>query len=862
MKHILLVFFSITFLNAIDYKVKLFDTNISKGVWQMVGTLGLRDLSVGAVTYTDEYRSDIEDPIVPDDDSGETIISNISGDSDGIYDESGVSESEIDISNIFDINLSDDNFNPLNSVDGELSIYRYNGVYFDSIWSYYNSKNNSSGNDFNEFEKGRGYWARYDNKRLEFETNSSYLSDSGFIFSNNFTMGLTTYTGKIFEGWNLLSLPEKRTVEVIYITILEYNSSRDYNLTISKKDNLNKLEIILDNNSTLEAVIDLNLALNELGIFAIESNISSINSQISFLSRTEFVISDENNISTFSIPDITNTTSENRVESSYIYGLILDINQTFISNFEELFLDLNGKNIDINSAKLESLDGAIRSFEMLGVDKNLTLIFSKNSFYLENNNYLKNYDYNSSKRPDNFLSIDNNATIFQIGKDRKDINSSLSLIPNRNNLEIIKGYGNMADIILNLSLKDNVVKFPELPQSFNYIKLYSFPKTDNLRYFLRQLFEGYIPTQVISLKNGATNSGKWDSMPINNSLTDWTSFSSQYDRTLFIDKERAYWVKFIFSSTSTAGDFLIDSNQTSISREVTHQLLEDNITITNIVHYKVQIFLKNVSKAIRGYIKVDNLEIELKPELDGTLLTAEIDYESLYNISNLESISQVTATVVDENGLEKTVSLDINFVKPTKPSSAIKLVDILSDSYYRIYQEDLSSFKVATTIYPDLCHDLGLSIVYVVRADSDDSTLSKDKLILSNSVKITYPSIYKNTSKITSSTIEDINQPIKYSDSCEKISDVLAETEGITLGVSEDQLYLYYRKASEFISETLTPPKIMYIKVNERTVRIKFDLNYEGYDFYILDSEDNIFSSQFTSDIYNNNQYPLTLNKR
>ena len=856
----LLLILSYATLMAKDYTVKLFDNNISNGIWQMVGVTGLKDVSSGVISQDSSQPNSTTEPIIPDEDTGITNTTPATSNSAGVYDESGFSELEIDIVKTFDTNLSNTSFNPIHSSIGELSVYRYNGIANNDIWSYFHSKNSSDGNDFFKFEKGKGYWAKYEDKKLESDSNMTYVSNAGFIFDDSFKFGITSYADKINAGWNLLSLPEKRTIEVIYAIILHYNENREYNLTISKKDDLDKLQINLDNNSTLEAVKEINSKSTMLDIFALESD----NSNILLLSRSEFIISDENDIMTSSIPDIEVLSTTQRKESSYIYGFMLDLNKTFVSKFSTpLNLNLNGENIDILTTNLESSKKDIRSLKIIGTDKNLTMLFSQKTFYLENPNYIKRYHFDMTKNvPSGFFSIDGNKTIFQLAKNRTDFNKSMKIVQNSRDYEIIKGYGNLADICTKLSLTNHITQIPALAQAPLYLKTYAFPKTDNLVYFLSNIFDGYKPNQILTLKTNPTNSGDWDSMPISNNLTDWTSFSSKYDRTFSTDKRKSYWIKFAQVSSSTSAEFQIDEEQTSISRYVTQQLsVEDNSTIVNNIHYDVQIFLKNVSKAVRGYIQIDNLEIDLKPELDGTVLSAEIDYESLYSISNINLVSEVTVVVVDEKGIEKRTQLAIDFTKPSAPSPTIKLTDIINNSYYRIYQENVSTFKTVTSLYPDLCQDLGIAQIYVVKTDNNDTTLDRSKLILSDAIKITYASLYKGTSKLMSSTIKDVNKPIKYNELCEKISETPAKTESIILGKSMEDLQLFYKNVVDVISTELSPPKIMYVSINGNIMKIAFDINYANHEFFILDSSDNILTGKFTADLYSNNQNPLSISQ-
>jgi hypothetical protein len=849
-------------LSANSYSVKLFDTNTSNGVWQMVGVLGIIDASTGSSFSTAPSTEDVvmSDPTIPDEDSGisSSTLTTIEGET--VYDESGTSEDEIDIRYIFDTNLSNSGFDSLDSgSNGELSIYGYNPISETIRWPYFNSRNSEANNDFTTIEKGKAYWAKYQNNKLNFSSNSEALSESGFIFSDDFNIGYNTYTGKIFEGWNLLSLPEKRTVEAVATIFMEYDSARDYNLTISKRDNLDKAYIYLDNNSTFEAVKELNIALNKKNIFAMEIN--SDTDSIALFSSNEFVLSDDRNISQISIPDIdTSSVQKERVNSTYIKGLFLDINSSFTSIFPLVEVSINGDDINITNYdpyKLKTLDGTVRGVEVKGKNRDLTLIFSKNSFDFETKSYVRRYSYNLGGVPDSYFSIDNNQTIFNIVSKRNDINDSLVLIQNDRNYEIVKGYGYVTDVIGNLSFNDGEILFPELFQAPKYIKVLSFPKGNNLKYFLSKVFDGYYPTQIISLKSEVTDSGQWDSMPISKDLSTWESFVSSYDNMLHIDRERGYWIKFEPFNEPTS--FSIDEAETTILKSVIHQVSEDNTTITNVIHYTLQIFLQDVSKLTRGYLRVGSREFEMKPELDGTLFYAELDYENLYEVDNLESIDTVNAFVINENGIEQSVALDLNFSKPIKPSTSIKLEDVSADTTLRIYKDDLSKFELVEDIYLDLCRDFGKSTVYIVRANSGDSSMSLDQVTLSDPIERSYISLYKNTSKLDTYTDSSNETPIKYSDICERVSDTPVSYEGVNIGMSDENLSLFYKKSINFDANTLNFPRVMFIKINGNTVALRFDSVYENTIFYVLDSEGNIYSGQFISELYNDDQSPLNL---
>jgi hypothetical protein len=829
----------------------------------MVGTLGIRDVSTGT-TYTSSTTSEdinMEDPTIPDEDSGTSSTTLIAVDGETIYDESGASESEIEISSIFDTNLSNLTFNPLDSgANGELSMYGYSPL-ATNRWPYYNSRNSASGNDFSKIEKGMAYWARYNNNKLQFSSNSDALSESGFIFNDGFELGVASYTGKVFDGWNLISLPEKRSVEVISTIFFKYDNSRDYNLTISKKDNLHKLVLNLDNNSTIEAVKELNLKANEIDIFAVQLNIDEDINHIALFSKNEFVISDERNISQISIPNIDiSLETAGRLKSSFVKGAVLDINKTFTAQFEDLKISLNGEDKEIstfNPYSLKSVDGTIRGVELIGKENNLTFVFSKNSFYLENKNYVKRYDHDGTTRPNGFFSLDGNETIFQLTSRRDDINSSLILLQNDRKYEIIKGYGYIIDFVENLKIINGSVTFPNLFQAPKHFKIFSFPKNNNLKYFLSQIFEGYFPTQIISLKSEITDNGKWDSMPISKDLSTWESFNSSYDTLLHTDKRRGYWVKFAPFNQSTS--FSIDEAETTIIKSVLHQVSEDNSTITNAIHYTVQIFLSDVSKLTRGYLKIGNSEFEMKPELDGTLFSAEVDYENLYEITDLEDITGVEAFVINENGDEQSISLDLNFSKPEKPISTITLEEVSNDQSLRVFKDDLSKFDEVSDIYLDLCRDFGTSTIYIARADTTDQTLELDQLILSNPIKRSYISLYKSTSKLSTSENGFNETPIKYNDSCEKISDTPVDYEGVRVGESSSQLTLFYKKSSNFVSDTLNFPRVMFVKIDGLVLELRFDSVYENLPFYIVDSGENIYSGKFISELYNDDQSPLTL---
>jgi hypothetical protein len=862
MKTISVLLFLFGSLFARDYVVKTYDNNLSKGLWQMVGVLGLRDYSIGSSQNNSDSTS--SDPLIPEEDTGGASTTTTST---GVYDESGFSADSLEIYKFFDINLSDNGFTKLNADKGELSIYQYNGILADPVWSYYNSNNEASTNDFDVFKKGKGYWARYNDKTLEFENNSTYLSNSGFIFNDDYHIGLTTYTGKIFEGWNLLSLPEKRTIEVVQTLLIDFDDSRDYNLTIGFKDDLDKIKINIPSDTNISAFVNtLNKELKDFHINSIANN----DSRIIFFSKYPFMISDETNLTTYLIANkLEETTIEGNqtVTSEYVQGVILKFNQQLLAKLDTVYLNVNGT--DINVSKRDLTKNNIYSINLTVLnsstneEENITAVFSKDNFYIQNNNYIKHYEYNGSDAPDGFYSLDDNQTIFQMVEDRTAINSDYTLLQNSLDYEIIQGYKDLADIEREIIFdSNNNMIFPNLLQASKYIATYSFPKTDNLKYFVSKIFEGYRPTQVLTLKTEPTINGDWNSMPIANNLTTWTSFISRYDLTFNIDKRKTYWVKFEPYSTSAANLFAIDASQTSISKNVTHQLSKDNTTITNIIHYDLQIFLQNLLKKVRGYLTINNVEVDLKPEInDGSLLTAKLDYEDLYKISNLNLVESIKAVVIDEDGNERTISLPITFKKPEKPSSLLKLDDIIGNGFYRIYQTDLSDLQIATSMYPNLCNDMGVSTVFVVKADTDDHEISTDEIILSDPIKITYASVYKNTSELISSETVDVKNPFNYDDSCNKISETTGDNEGVTIGASPVQISLFYKKSSDFSSDNLTPPKIMYVSFGDSTLEIKFDQSYNQQEFYIIDSDGNIYQGNFIPELYINDSSSLSLSK-
>jgi hypothetical protein len=859
MKIISIFLFLFISLFAGDYVVKIYDNNISKGLWQMVGVLGLRDYSAGSSDSTSS------DPLIPEEDDGgsaTTVSSN------KVYDEAGFTADSLEIYKFFDINLSDNSFTKLDSDKGELSIYRYNGVSADPIWSYYNSNNDADSNDFNKFEKGKGYWARYNDKALEFEDNSTYFSNAGFIFNDNYRIGFTTYTDKISEGWNLLSLPEKRTIEVVQTILIEFDDSRDYNLTIGLKDDLDKIKINIPSDTNISAFVDiLNQNLKDFHI----ASVANKDTRIMLFSRYPFVISDETDFKVYPIANKLEaiTIDANKFfNSEYVHGLVLQLNQKLLAKLNTVYLDINNNDINISEEDLTTISNniyllnlTVKNYET-DQDKNVTAILSQDNFYIQNHNFIKHYEYNGSDAPDGFYSLDNNQTIFQMVDDRTSIDSKYTLLQNSEEYSIIQGYKNLADIERGIAYdSNNHLIFPDLMYASKYLATYSFPKTDNLKYFLSHIVEDYTPTQVLSLKSEPTVNGDWNSIPIANDLTTWTSFISRYDLTFNTNKRKAYWVKFKEDSNSNAGLFSIDKNQTSISKNIIHQLSEDNKTITNIVHYDLQIFLRNLAKKARGYLIINNVEIDLKPEIDGSLLTAQLDYEDLYPISGLNFVENVKAAVIDENGNEQILELPISFKKPEKPSPLLKLDDIIGNNFYRIYQTDLSDLKIPTSMYPSLCNDLGISTVFVVKADTDDPEIPNDEIIFSDPIKITYASVYKNTSELVSSDTEDVNTPFNYNDSCEKISKTPSETEGVTIGKSPVKISFFYTKSSNISSESLITPKIMYVSFGDTTLKIQFDQSYQDQEFYIIDEVGNIYKGKFIPDTYTNNNSSLPLSK-
>jgi hypothetical protein len=838
---IFLLLFSL--LNGASYQVKLFDTNRSKGIWQMVGTLGLEDFSVEAVDEEQQFDEDSFLPEIPDEDGGEVVDENLSEDEDPAFIESGFSEESIAIAKVFDTNFADSQFNSLDERIGELAMYSYNPDLGDK-WLYYNSHNSDEANDFDSLEKGKAYWAKYDDYSVKTDERSS---NSGFLFSDNFSLGTASYSDKLSEGWNLISLPEKRSVERVSLIFYEHSKLRDYNLSISKKDSSTKLWVEIESNSSTEdAVKEINSALDGFGIFAVKSE-----NNISLLSREQFTLSDKN-LTYYSFPERDSSLLEinSSVESRYFYGAVLDLNISFLAMFDTVEMVLNGEDINLSSFSSQQIGNkdSIFWFKIESEDKKLISLFSEEPFYMEQKGYIKRYEYNGSNAPDGFLSIDGNRTIFKLVSKREDIDSSFQLIQKSSAYETVRGFEEVVEFVENLSVAESgSIQFPQLSQAPRYMEVYTFPKSNSLKAFLNGVLEGHIPTQVISLKSGSSLTVKWDSMPISKDIGDWIGYNSSYDTLFAIDKRRGYWIKFVEGESAT-DTFSIDSENRSISKNVTHMVI-DNLT-TNIFHYDIAIYLKNVSKETRAYLKLGELLFDLERGEDSFF--GEFDYEDLYSV-DMESISSVEVSVVDENGVKKSTTFDTNFSKPERPSSSLLLEEIEADQHLRIYG-DLTTFSEVDTA---LCRDFGKYDLFVVRADGNRS-IPKERVLLSDPVKRSFVALYKGTSQLISSSSETVKIAEKYNTQCEKESNESSEYEGVRLGASAEDISLFYKKESAFFDSTLPKaPEVMYFYLNGNIVRLEFDSVYNGKSFFILDSDGRVFSGLFERETYDNDSFPM-----
>ncbi|HIC09915.1 MAG TPA: hypothetical protein EYO61_00970 [Campylobacterales bacterium] len=844
-----------------EYSVSLFDTNSTNGIWQMVGVGGLKIISNSSTTSSSDDGTAVNNPTIPTEDRTDSVSSTDTV-STGVYDEHGFSEDEVAISSIFDTNLSNDSFDKLND-SGTLVMYSYNPI-AENSWLYYNSKNSDSDNEFTTLKKGFGYWAKYDDTNLQFSSNSEKLSNAGFIFDNSFEMGIETYTAKIFEGWNLLSIPDKRTIERGYIATLDYDENSEYNFSIALKSSLDIRNIYIDSNSTDEAVQRLNSSLNDLDILVFESGIDGFEKSITFIGRNPFFIQNDSNISYVEYPT-KNSESSNIVYSELVNGLIVDFNREILNLLPSVEIAIDGEEINISNIapkQIATSDNSVFGVELALSDDNVTLLISdkERDVTLYNRNYIKRYlNPDSSTIPTGFYSIDNNTTIFQATSSRDDVNSSLTTIENSREYEIIQGYGSIADLLYSSIVENGKVSFSDSLNGTHYISTYQFPRTNNLKYFLSIVFDGYVPTQLLTLKdNKGVDEPEWLSIPIYQDMTKWLKFISRYEPTYSVDKRKSYWVKFAPVNPSTT-QFAIDEKQSTINKKVFHQVSSDRRYINNVIHYNIQIFLKDVSKKMRGYLKIGDREIELTPELDGSIFTAQLDSEELYQIGDISSIEKVQAVIVDENGIEKSIDLDIAFTQPDKPSGLLSFDDILKDSHFKIFKEDLENFNEVSNLKQNLCSDFGIQTLYVIRVDSNDTSTPLESLIMSNPLKKSYVSKYKGTSQLTTKPNGYSSIPVKYSDSCQ-LSDEVAQNEGVRIGASEHNISLFYKKSPNITTGEIKQfPNVMYIKVNSDILKVDFDSAYSYQNFYVVDENGVVYSGQFIPEVYGSSSTPYIL---
>lgn len=840
-----------------DYIVRLFDSNSSRGVWQMVGVLGLRDLSLNSTidfNTTDGTVGTVDEPTLPTSDT--TLEINISN----LYPELGSSEIEIDILKTFDTNLSNNTFDPVSSTNGELVLYSYDLNSSESRYKYYNSKNSDSSNQFSTLKTGLGYWVRFNNNAT---TSTNFTSNSGFIFNDNFNLGVSTYQNKIFSGWNLLSLPEIRTTEGIYIIKFEYNTALNKLFTISYRDDLEKFQVNIDENLTLKiAVNNINSVLNSARIFAFKND-----SSVVLMSSRPFTISADTSLYNYNFIAKNSSTfyAGSKISSEYLNGLVLELNHNIINSIDNLTLSLNGTSVNlynynedrlitstISSIGLQTtvLNSVTNTIE----DKNYTLVLSKSSFYIEDHNYIKSY-YITETIPTNFYSDNSDPNIvYYVSTSKNELFTNYSFLSGE---RVILGSLSVADFITNLNYSATTILSSELDSASRYIKTYMFPKKDNLKNFLSSIFSGYLPTQILTLKSEENLNGKWDSLPISKNFSTWSNISSSYDLIHSIDRRKGYWVK--FDPFTSGAKLSIDVNGTEKSSEIIHIVGDDNSSMTNLIHYSLQIPVLNLSKLARGYISVGNIQIELKPELDGSIFSAEINSEELS--STLNKVKTGTIYIIDEDGNMATSSISLGFEKPINPNSTMKLSETLADSSLRVFRDNLRLFDKITNIEIDLCKDFGTSNVYIVRTNSNDINASINSLILSDAIVKQYTSYVKGTSRLTTSSITIIDTPVKYSDNCIKISETPVATEGVSVGKSNVTQHLYYKKSTSYTSSSLYFPKVMYVKSGTNPIlEIKFDLAYANQDFYIVDNNGKEYAGKFIADTYGSDVNPLYLN--
>ncbi len=855
--------FTITLFSK-EYYVPLFDTNSSKGIWQMVGVTGLKDLSNDGSNPIDE--STVDNPIIPDDDevSSSSSTTDSLSESDSVYDDQGSSALEVEIEALFDINRSNSVFDELDS-SGELVIFRYNPLSTTNKWLYYSNKNVTGDNEFSTFEKGVGYWAKYNDSRITDTTDK--ISYAGFRFDDSFQMGFDSYTGKVFEGWNLISIPDKRTIEAVYLVMISFDENRSYDFSVSAKSSLDRVPLTIDDNIT-EAVKLLNLELQEYDIFAFEVDSGDELPAIAMVSGDDFILTvNEDNISFYEEYPPTTTLSTESINARLVYGTFLDIDNSgeLLQELSEYLITLTSEELDEDedidlipySSTLFSTT-ATAGVEAIFGDGNLTLVFGDRPFSIKDSNYIKRYDHDGSSTPSGFYSIDGDDTIFQVTDDRKDVNISLTSLKNSADYSVIKGYKTAVDTIEELTLEDDgAINQPTLQSGSKFIAGYYFPKSNSLQYFLKNLFDGYSPTQLLTLQTDDGGDGKkWDSIPISTDLTNWMELESRYDLQFHVDKRRAYWIKFVATNPITT-TYSID--QSYLNREVIHQVSSDSTKITNVIHNSINITLRDNLKDVRGYIKIGNHEIELEvgQESDGSF-TGYLDWEDLYFVTSLTSLTQVEVVFINENGITKNATLDLSFVKPEKPSDSITFETALSDSSIKLFKGELSEFNEITDLHVDLCDNFEAQDVYIVRVDG---TGTANKLILSDPLKKSYYSLYKSTSRLDTKVVGYNSTPVKYDDSCSEVEDY-GSYEGVKIGESDESLSLFYSKSANFVSSTEieASPLVMYIKVNSTVVRIDFDSSYSGARFYVQDSSGlDLYTGLFTPDEYQNSQNPLTL---
>ncbi len=189
---------------------------------------------------------------------------------------------------------------------GKMRFYHYNAQ--TQTWQVWDrSKTGTVANDFSDFEPGYAYWGRFDINNDD--TAASGGTRSGLILgkSSHVEADYTVYTGKLFEGWNMLAFdpaahPDIRNAATGLLIDATAAVNGD-SVTIADETGNNTLSITLattNSGATEQIAKQINIAIDKAkinGMLPLSFNIKAFAADTSdtnliFLSDKKFTIKD------------------------------------------------------------------------------------------------------------------------------------------------------------------------------------------------------------------------------------------------------------------------------------------------------------------------------------------------------------------------------------------------------------------------------------------------------------------------------------------------------------------------------------------------------------------------------------------